>query len=55
MQILKLTISTSVDLLSRSNGYFFKILSDKLFPFETQVKVGFAALFDNNQPFYLPT
>ena len=60
MQILKLTISTSVDLLLRSKGYFFKILSDKLFPFEktkrsTQVKVGFTALFDNNQPFYLPT
>ena len=33
MQILKLTISTSVDLLLRSKGYFFKILSDKLFPF----------------------
>ena len=33
MQILKLTISTSVDLLSRSKGYFFKILSDKLFLF----------------------
>ena len=33
MQILKLTISTSVDLLSRSKGYFFKILTDKLFLF----------------------
>jgi len=33
MQILKLTISTSVDLLLRSKAYFFKILSDKLFPF----------------------
>ena len=33
MQILKLTIRTSVDLLLRSKGYFFKILRDKLFPF----------------------